>query len=404
MGDADLLKQAATFVDPFPVYDQLRAHSPLQVGSRSWILLSHDHVRAALADPARFSSDVRASDNPVFRNSPLVFDDPPRHTRLRRLVAKAFTPRRVVDAEPWVRALAVELWSSLEREDPEKADPEKADPESADAVTGYAEILPVLVIAHLLGVPPDQHRAFRQWSNDRAYVTYHSRGARTPELDAAEAGCRAQDQFFADITRARRAAPTDDLVSALVTAEADGERLDDADVIGTCSVLLSAGNLTTTRLLGSIVERLVIEPAWWDRLVEDRQRIDPFVDEMLRLESPVQTPIRRTVVDVDLGGRTIPAGAFVTIGIGAANNDPAAFVGPRAFTPGQRADEAPHLAFGHGIHYCVGAALARLEARLSVEVLLDRYRTIEAAGAAQRDTQGLGHRGFSRLPVHLVRR
>jgi cytochrome P450 len=397
MADAELLKQPATFADPFPVYDELRDQSPLQVGSRSWILLSYDHVKAALSDPQRFSSDVRASDNAVFRNSPLVFDDPPRHTRLRRLVAKAFTPRRVADAEPWVRALAVELWTALEKAEAGEGAP-------ADFVSGYAEILPVHVIAHLLGVPSEQHRQFRKWSNDRAFVTYKSRGPRTPELLAAEAGCLAQDEFFAEITRARRANPTNDLVSALVTAEVDGERLDDADVVGTCSVLLSAGNLTTTRLLGSLVARLVAEPQWFGHLDAHRDQRDAFVEEMLRLESPVQTPIRRTLVDVELGGRIIAAGAFVTIGIGAANNDPASYATPRAFLPDARGGEPTHLAFGHGIHYCVGAALARLEARLSLDVLLERYSRVEPAGGVEADVAGLGHRGLRCLPVRLVPR
>jgi cytochrome P450 len=372
---AELLRQPATLRDPFPAYDRLRAQSPLQVGSRSWILLSYDHVRAALADPARFSSNVRASDNPVFRSSPLVFDDPPRHTTLRRLVTRAFTPNRVAAAEPWIRELANDLLDAGDRSE-------------VEFVERVADPLPVQVIARLLGVPPERHREFKRWSNDRAYVTYHSRGERTPALEAAEAGCRAQEDYLLALAEERRAHPGDDLASALATAEVDGERLELADVAGTCSVLLSAGNLTTTRLLGNVVADLARGPAEWAALRADRGRIPDVVERSLRVDSPVQTPIRRTTEDVELDGTVIPAGHFVTIGIGAANRDP------------DRLDQ-PHLAFGHGIHYCLGAALARLEATVTLDVLATRAAEIELLEPPVRDV-GLAHRGHTRVMVRLV--
>jgi cytochrome P450 len=371
MTDGSLLRAAETLRDPFPAYDQLRAQSPLRMGRSSWILLSYDHVRAALADPERFSSDVRASDNPVFRNSPLVFDDPPRHTMLRRLVTRAFTPSRIAATEPWIRDLAHEL---LDATAPDAA---------FDFVAAYADPLPVKVIARLLGVPESRHREFKQWSNDRAYVTYHSRGEHTPALAAAEEGVLAQQQYLLDLAAARRNAPEDDLVSALAAAEVDGERLSLDDVAGTCSVLLSAGNLTTTRLLGNVVADLAADAAAWARVrVDPTERVDA-VERSLRVDSPVQTPIRRTAVDVELGGTVIPAGQFVTIGIGAANRDPA------------RLDQ-PHLAFGHGIHYCLGAALARLEATVTLEVLGARTRALTLAAPPEREV-GLAHRGHTRL-------
>jgi cytochrome P450 len=371
-----LLRDPATLRDPFAAYDVLRPHSPVAVGRSSWILLSYDDVRTALADPTRFSSDVRASDNPVFRNSPLVFDDPPRHTALRRLVSRAFTPSRVAATEPWIRELAQQLLDAC-------------DPDAVEFVGQYADPLPVLVIARMLGVPAERHREFKRWSNDRAYVTYHSRGERTPELAAAEAGCRAQEQFLLDLATERRARPGDDLVSALATAEVDGERLDIEDVAGTCSVLLSAGNLTTTRLLGNVVADLATDPAWWSAVRDDGDARSAAIERSLRVDSPVQTPIRRTAVDAALGGTVIPAGAFVTIGIGAANRDPAGL-------------DQPHLAFGHGIHYCLGAALARLEATVTLEVLAARARTLSLVEPPEREV-GLAHRGHARLVVRLGR-
>jgi cytochrome P450 len=376
MDGPELLRDPETARDPFPAYDRLRSQSPLQVSRRSWILLRHDHVRAALGDPVRFSSEVRAGDNFVFDRSPLVFDDPPRHTELRRLVMRAFTPRRIADAAPWIDALATKLLDEME-------------PGPADFVAGYADPLPVFVIARLLGVPDERHREFKQWSNDRAYVTYHSRGERTPALEAAEAGCLALDDFLRELAVSRRALPGDDLVSALATAEVDGVRLELDDVAGTCSVLLSAGNLTTTRLLGNIVAELAADPARWQQLRADPGTADAVVEHSLRRDSPVQTPIRRTTEDVELDGVVIPAGSFVTIGIGAANHDP------------DGADQ-PHLAFGHGIHYCLGAALARLEATRTLRTMVARYRTLTLAEPPVRE-QSLAHRGFARLMLDLQR-
>ena len=373
---SELLRDPATQRDPFPAYDRLRAQSPLRVGGKSWILLSYDHVRGALADPARFSSNVRASDNPVFRNSPLVFDDPPRHTALRRLVTRAFTPSRVAATEPWLRALAHELL-------------EACDTDSFDFVADYADPLPVQVIARMLGVPPERHRQFMQWSNDRAYVTYHSRGERTAELESAEAGCRQQEQYLFDLATERKASPRDDLISALASAEVDGEQLDLADVAGTCSVLLSAGNLTTTRLLGNVVADLAGQTDAWEQLRRDPASGAAIVEASLRRDSPVQTPIRRTTEDVDVDGTVIPAGQFVTIGIGAANRDPAGL-------------DQPHLAFGHGIHYCLGAALARLEATVTLDVLASRYHSLAIVEPPVREV-GLAHRGYERLVLRTTR-
>lgn len=374
---AQLLKAPATQIDPFPAYDRLRAQCPVQVGSRSAILLRHDHVRAALGDPERFSSNVRDSDNPAFRHSPLVFDDPPQHTHVRRVLAKAFTPRRIAEAEPWVRDLARDCVASMRSV--------LADADAVDLVEHLADPLPVRAIATMLGISTDRHRDFKRWSNDRSYVVYNFRGPRTPELDAAVAGVQAQHDFFVEVVRERTANPGDDLVSALVHAEVDGDRLEPDEVAGVCSVLLSAGNLTTTRLLGSLFARLAADGAEWARVRADATARDAVIEDVLRRESPVQTPIRVTTCDVELGGKVIPKGTFVTIGIGAANRDPDAL-------------DQPHLAFGHGIHYCMGAALARLEAQVAIDVLGAAAPGLRLAGEPRAEV-GMSHRGYAALPV-----
>ena len=385
-GDASLLRDPATFSNPYPAYDQLREHSPLQVSRASWILLSYEHVRTALADPARFSSNVRASDNPVFRDSPLVFDDPPRHTQIRRIIAKAFTPRRVAEAEPWVRDIVHELLDRFSA------------PQPVDFVSEFCDLLPVYVIGRMMGIPTHRVRDFKQWSEDRAFVVYNSRGARTPELERAEAGAQAINDWFAELVALRSREPGDDLISALITADVDGEHLEAAEVVGACCVLLAAGNITTARLLGNVLRILGEDATLWQRVRSDHAMIPALIEEILRLEAPVQTPIRKTTCDVELGGKTIPAGAFVTIGIGAANHDDAAFDEPHNIDVGR---DTPHLSFGHGIHFCLGAALARLEARVAIEVLAERFATISVFRADREDT-GLGHRGHRSLMVGLA--
>ena len=380
--DTSLLRDPLTFRNPYPAYAALRPHSPLQVGRSSWILLSYEHARAALADPERFSSNVRASDNPVFRDSPLIFDDPPRHTQIRRIMTKAFTPRRVAEAEPWVREIADGLLDDVGTG-------------VVDFQSRYCDPLPVFVIARMMGIPTDRVRDFKQWSEDRAFVIYNARGERTPALIAAELGAQAITDWFTALVDTRAQSPGADLISALVTAEVEGEHLEPAEIVGACCVLLSAGNLTTTRLIGNMLRAVADDAALWTTLRADRSLIPLFVEEIMRLEAPVQTPIRTTTCAVEMGGKVIPAGAFVTIGIGAANHDDAAFADPDRVV---LARETPHLAFGHGIHFCLGAALARLEARIAFDALADRYERLSLVEAMREDT-GLGHRGHTRLEI-----
>jgi cytochrome P450 len=369
-----LLEPAARH-DPFPIYDALRADGPVEVAPGRWLVTRHDDVRAVLGDPEAFSSDLRDPTNPVLAGSPLIFDDPPRHTELRRLLARAFTGARVAALEPSLTALGDDLLTAW------------ADG-PADFVTAYADPFPVRAIAVMLGVPDTDHARFKQWSEDRAAVVY--RGPGSP----ADAGAAALDAYLRDLVADRRRTPTPDLLSALVA-----EGLADAEAAGLGAVILSAGNLTTTRLLANLVHELATDPVRF-RLVRDEPAARPaLVEESLRLDSPVQLPARRATRDVVLGGAVVPAGAFVMVGVGAANRDPAAYDDPGSLRPGR--DGPPHVAFGHGIHFCLGAALARLEAAVTLDLLARRCTAIELAGPAVR-TASIAHRGFDALVVRLV--
>jgi cytochrome P450 len=387
MDPGDLFSPAARR-NPYPVYDGLRGGGPVQVGPTRWVLLDHDDVRAALADPASFSSNLRALDNPVFRSSPLIFDDPPRHAHLRRLVMAALTSSRIAPLVPWLRGLTERLLDAMGTG-------------PVDVVAGFADPLPVFAIARLLGVPAEEHEQFKRWSHDRTFVAYHggARAPRTPALEAAEAGCAALDSFLRALVRARRTEPGPDLVSALTAARVDGVTLSADEVVGIAAVLLSAGNVTTTRLLSSLLYLLSVDVDLWERLRGQPALVAPVVEEVLRLESPVQFPARVTTRDVELSGTTIPAGHFVMIGLGSANRDGATFTDPGRLEPGR---PEPHVTFGYGIHYCAGAALARQEASLAVHALLDRYRSVEPAAPAVPD-EGLAHRGYAELVLRFHR-
>jgi len=387
MQPGDLFSREAR-VSPYRIYDGLRGAGPLQVGPTRWALLDYADVRAALADPESFSSNLRVLDNPVFRGSPLVFDDPPRHGQLRRLVMTALTPSRVARLAPWLRQLAGRLIDEMGTG-------------PVEVVAGFADPMPVYAIAHLLGVPGEEHETFKRWSHDRSFVAYHggAKAARTPELEAAEAGCAALDAFLNDLVSQRRAAPAEDLITALVGAEVEGARLSSDEVTGIAAVLLSAGNVTTTRLLTSLLYALSVDPERWEGLREHREQVEPFVEDVLRLESPVQFPARLTTRPITLSGRTIPEGHFVMIGLGAANRDGAVFDAPDQLMPGRG---EPHVAFGYGIHYCAGAALARAEASVSLNAFLDRYRAVVPAAPAVAE-EGLAHRGFASLLLEFRR-
>jgi len=375
--------------DQFPVYAALRGNGPVQLGPTRWALLDHADVRAALADPLAFSSDLRSRDNPVFASSPLIFDDPPQHTRIRKLVGQAFTARQVAVVSPWLSTTAARLFDAL-----------GSGP--VDVIAEYCDPFPTRAIARLLGVPSEAHRLLKQWSLDRTFVAYHGdRDARrSTALDEAERGCAELAAYLLDLVAQRRARPQEDLLSALAAAEVDGATLTDEEIADLGGVLLSAGNVTTTRLLGNLFHLVASTSDLLHRLRGDRALIAPVVEEVLRLESPVQFPARVTTRDVELSGTTIPAGHFVMVGLGSANHDLAYSPEPDCLRPGER---PPHLAFGYGIHFCAGAALARQEAALTLHAILDRYDRIEVAAAPVRE-EGLAHRGYAQLVLRFTAR
>lgn len=357
----------------FAIYEVLRDDHPVYANpdARFFALSRYADVYDAFGDHTRFSSAVlRGAPHPS-----LLQMDPPRHTAMRKIVMRAFTPSRVAALEPGVRDLATSILEDL------------AGQGSFDLATDYAASLPSIVTGRLLGVPEELVPRCREISD------LHMR--RVSQADALVPFAMS-DELFAPLLDARRRTPADDLLSALVVAEADGRRLTEDELLGFCYTLLVAGNDTTTNWIGNGIGVLLRRLDLRDALLSDPGRIPAAMEEVLRLESPAQTIGRRTTVDVELHGTTIPAGTRVLLLLGAANRDPREFEAPDEMRPDR--GETRHVALGQGVHYCLGGPLARLEARVAIEALLRHMPELAPDGEPER-LRSSWALGYERLPA-----
>ncbi|WP_433887521.1 cytochrome P450 family protein [Streptomyces sp. CA-111067] len=379
--------------DPYPLYAELRARGPVHrvlmpEGHEAWLVVGYEAGRAALSDARLSKVWAKAAPRLELRQKAagrtMLSSDPPSHTRLRRLAAREFTPRRVAAMEPRVREIAGGLLDAM------AAEPSRR----ADLVDALAFPLPIAVICELLGVPFLDHDRFRHWSNT-------SLGGAEP--DARRAAEEALNGYLGALLAAKRAMHGDDLMSALIhTADEDGDRLSGEELLGMAWLLLVAGHETTVNLIANGVLALLTHPDQWAALRADPDGLlDGAVEEILRYDGPVETTtFRFTTEPVPIGGAVIPGdGQLVLIAIGDAGRDGARFPGPDAFDI--RRDTRGHLAFGHGLHYCLGAPLARLEARIALRGLLERFPglALDADPGTLSRRGGLLIRGPERLPV-----
>jgi len=389
--NADRLSSPDVIANPYPTYHELREHSPLNyeflpAGAvsgmtepvRAWALMRYRDVYGALRDHETFASRHSLAGKVVPRLA-LIHDDPPRHTRFRHLVNKAFTLRRIEALKPWIASVVNELLNEM-----------TAQPES-ELMQAYAIPLPVKVIAKMLGIPGEDYVRFKQWSD-----TFLAFSSMRPDERAKSN--QEMMTYFGHIAAARRAQGAEDLITALVEASVDGESLQDAEIIGFCMLALIAGNETTTNLIGNMLGILLDRPELWDRLRANRSLVDVVIEETLRLESPFQRLSRITTRDTEVSGVAIPQGSLITIYYGAANRDPEEFPNPNEFQLDR--DLRNHVAFGMGIHYCLGAPLARAEASITLNTFLDRFPVIERGSLpALRQTASLMVFGYQQLPM-----
>ncbi len=364
------------YEDPFPFYHRLRRWDPVhRCPDGSYFLTRYDDVVAVYQDHHRFSSDKRVEFAPKFGASPLyehhttsvVFRDPPDHTRIRKLFAPAFTPRALAALEPRVVGLVDRLLDRC------------ADRGGMDVVEDFAVALPVQLIGDMLGVPAGERGPLRGWS-----LAILGALEPVPGPERLAAGNRAVEEFKDYLRRLiadRRRRPSTDpgeILSALIAAEDQGDRLTEVELLHQCIFLLNAGHETTTNLIGNAIVSLLEHPGELARLRAEPGLIGSAVEEFLRFQSPNQLGNRRVVADAEVGGVVMPAGTLVTLGIGAANRDPAQFPDPDRLDLGRAPNR--HLAFIVGIHACAGMWLARMEGRVAIGRLVQRFPRLQAAG------------------------
>jgi cytochrome P450 len=388
------LVDPAVLADPHPVLAELRESAPVHrldgsTGVPVWMVTRYDDVLAALSDP-RLSNDPHHASALTevlrgdFLSRSMIGADPPEHTRLRRLVSKAFTARRVEGLRPRVQEITDAL---LDRISPRG---------NADLVADFGLPLPITVIGELLGVPETDRDRFREWTDEMLDRPFDPGS----DLALVTAARERMHGYLADLVAAKRARPADDLLTDLVEATDEGERLDTQELLAMTFLLLIAGYVTTVSLIGNGTLALLRHPEQLDRLRADLSLVPQAVEELLRFDGPVNPGLTRFALeDLEIGGVRIPRGEMVLLAIAAADRDPRRYPDPDRLDVG--AVDPGHLAFGHGMHYCLGAPLARLEGQIAFTAMLTRLPGLALAAREDelRWTGGGVLRSLRELPV-----
>lgn len=360
--------------DPYALYHMFLEQGPAMKTPIGVLVVGFDEASRVLKDPTTFSSDLRRYLSPMLvtalggrsrlmEGRSMLFVDPPHHERLRGVVAKAFTPKSITALEPRVRKIAEDLLAPI------------GSKETYDIVDELAAPLPVIVIAEMLGVSVEDREHFKRWSDD--LVAFNDWVAAVETLERAERSVEELRGYFLDEIERRRREPRDDLVGRLVAANEDGTVSLD-ELVSQCVLLLVAGNETTTHLIGNAVNTLGRRPDQWRRLIEEPSLVGNAVEEVLRFDGVVHATVRIPTRPTQVGGIDVEEGTPVLIVLAAAHRDPTHFADPDAFDVA-RSNAAHNLGFGGGIHYCLGASLARLETRVALEVLARRAPAFQLA-------------------------
>ena len=383
----------SVYTDPYPTYERLRDKDPVHWSPLldSWVFSRYKHVDIILRDHKRFSNDTRKRGNPShidesfdLNNQPsMLFRDPPDHTRLRALVSRAFTPAVIEGLAGHIRTIADDLLDQID------------DPSGFDLMEAIAAPLPVIVIAELLGVPIEDRPQFQIWSRHRARGLEPNITDRERRL-VTESG-QELDTYFLKIIEQRRQEPQDDLISGLVAAEEEGDKLSQAELLAMLRLLLIAGNETTTKLIGNGMLALLRNPEQMEALRQSPDLMPSAIEELLRFDAPVQLDVRVALEDVEFDGREVKKGEGIMVLLGSANRDPEVFSEPDRLDLARQ--EANHISFGRGIHHCLGASLSRLEGRLTFEAIMERFGDLRMQTDRPVFRDNIILRGLAVLPI-----
>lgn len=382
--------------DPYPLYRRMRSESPVYYNEQYnfYALSQHADVIAAFKDYGTFSSTRGTDLENLLSDEPkhpiILMMDPPEHRRMRQLVSRVFTPRAIAALEPMIRATAEEFLVNCEPD------------EGLDLVGQFAGLFPVQVITRMLGVPDDKAQQVRLWLED---AMGRDRGVIATPQRGKDAVVSLWSMFFA-LIQERRADPQDDMISGLIDARVEREdgtvaALNDMEIAGFLVLLSAGGSETTTKLIANAVVTLGENPEMWQGLRADRSKLAPTVDETLRHQPPAQFIGRFTLRDVELHGTVIPAGSAVLLMVAAANRDETVFAEPDRFDL-DRTTGALNIGFGYGVHSCLGAALARMETRIALDLLLDLLPRYEVDAAGLERVEMTNVIGWSKVPVRRV--
>ncbi|GCE23440.1 cytochrome P450 [Dictyobacter kobayashii] len=346
-------------LNPFPWYRVMREQYPVYYSREfhSWFIARYSDVQRVINDPLLFSSEQSIRSRPAARTQPtvrtLLWTDPPRHRQLRSLINQAFTPRTIANLAPRIREI---VHSHLDK---------VAHQGQMDIVSDLANPLPIIVIAELLGVPTRDQKQFKLWSDIIV----------SPARQAKKQAVIEMNTYFQQIVDQRRQQAQDDLISALVSTHIEGTYLTDAEILSFCRLLFVAGHETSTNLIGNALLTFTEHPAVFEELRAQPELIPDAIEEVIRYRTPIQRLRRATTVDTQFGGHHIKAGEIVSPILGSANRDETQFINPEVFDIHRSPNR--HLGFGHGIHFCIGSSLARLETRIALEILLARFKDLQ---------------------------
>jgi cytochrome P450 len=391
--DAKLIK------DPYPHYNKMRERRPIHysLALRGYWVTSFDLVQEILRDK-RFGADIRHYPNRVdkirkqigndterleaFENPSMLGLDPPDHSRIRRLAQQGFLHKFIQSLEPRIAAIVDNCLRTVENA------------ESFDVVEVLAKPLPATVIAEMMGLPESDHIQFQQWSEDLIEATGTNE---IEKLDKGNIASRQLINYFRQIIRTKRDQPGEDLISQLIGAEEQGDKLTEVELYNTCLLILVAGHETTTRLISNGLYLLLQAPGVWQELQGDRDKLNVAIEEMLRFEPPVQATQRFAREDLDFHGHHFKKGEMIFLSIAASNRDPAVNENPDVFNLNR--DKVNQISFGYGIHLCIGSSLARLEAKVAFEKLLDRYPNMALVNSQPQWGNNPFFRGHEELEV-----